>query len=91
MIESPGVYLEPVHLPAAHVVIHRPAEDVHGVVDHGRGVEQASARHLRTPQNGGRSPRSIRPNEEEGKELIINNNNKFDLYSAFHALKALNS
>ena len=47
------VYLEPVHLPAAHVVIHRASEDVHGVVDHGRRVEQPAARHLRTQPNGG--------------------------------------
>ena len=48
-----GVYLEPVHLPAAHVVVHRPSEDVHGVVDHGCSMKQPATRHLRTQQNGG--------------------------------------
>ena len=40
--------LEPVYLPAAHVVIHGPAEHVHSVLDDSRRVEQTPGRNLRT-------------------------------------------
>lgn len=40
-------HLKPVHFSTAHIIVHSPPKDVHGIMDNSRGMEQPPTWHLR--------------------------------------------
>lgn len=52
-----SAYLEAVHLAAAHVVVHGAAENVHGIMYDGGGVEKPAGGQLRVRRRHDRRPR----------------------------------
>lgn len=50
------IYLEPVHFPAAHVVVYGSSKDKHGVSDNSTGMEQAARGHLGVLSQGDDGP-----------------------------------